>query len=220
MQRPFFIAGSLALSLTLWMGSAFAASEAEIEETAKALKEGDATLTYEQARELADLAAKDIEGHTVRELNPAERGLGLGRPEGIGEYPGGPMPEMTPQEKALMEEAKELEKKLGAEGKSPEQIHEAIERELGERFRASAEERMKEHPEMKEGPLPKEEMERYMKEHPDMKEQMEKYREGREGMEKEMERYREMEQREVYREPTVVERPTYDAPPMKEHGGY
>ncbi len=143
------------LSLTAWTGSALAA------EGEKSLERTEGTLSpseFEKAMEGLSEEEKEAMDQAYREValgevpeKPAFEGaekagiivMGPGNLPNPDERagiivqgpPGESAPELNEQEKALMEKVEGLEKSLATEGKSPEQIHEAIEKEFGAELR-------------------------------------------------------------------------------------
>lgn len=136
---------------------------ADLEKAIEQLQAENPGVSKEDAEQVLRLAEKDLQGPVAREL-PGGKGEQAG---GIVQGLGGR--EITPEGQTLMKEANELGQALHDKGYTPEQIHEEIEKQFGDRFREGAERMEREMKEHGFTPEREKEMRDLMeKEHPTM----------------------------------------------------
>ena len=112
----------------------------ELEQVVQQLQAENPGLTKDEALEIAGLAAADAQGPLVREgaVGPATEGNAApGAPAGLG-LSFGQSDTLTPQEQTLMNEVNTFEQNLAQKGLTPDQIHNEIETQFGERFRSES----------------------------------------------------------------------------------
>ena len=150
---------SLAFSLTLWTGGpAFAAdgdgTAAVTQQPTEALspEDLDAALADLQSQGLSEEEARQVLGEATKQVMAGETSrefaaAGGASPEQTGPMPAGGYPGQTtaggtgevpigdPRGQELMGQVNALEQEMQQKGATPEQIHEAIESQFGEKFR-------------------------------------------------------------------------------------